>query len=386
MAGNPLTNCLLVFFGAGIGGVQNSLRQSGAKPEGDPGQNFFKNKTRSRLVSNQSRLRQTAHAVFSGPSQTVPMKQFLAFFLLVSAQPLLLLAEPVVALRTDASPREITIGDPIKFSIVVSVSSEVAHIPFSWTEEISNFEALTASSPTARIENDGKTTTMYQFILTTFSTGTQMIPSLPLRFTTLQGQLSEAKTQEIPIQVKSILAEKGDEGNIRPLKGMFNFKSYWGVWILLVLAALAGGAYSFWRWQRKRTIARHGEASGPPRPPEELAREAIMELEQSNLIESGQTKEFYFRLSVILRTYLEQRYGWSALDRTTSELLMELRTQKFDLTLVNICRSFLDNADLVKFAKFTPDNEDIVKDLNQVKEFVSLTTPSVATKGETVEI
>ena len=113
--------------------------------------------------------------------------------------------------------------------------------------------------------------------------------------------------------------------------------------------------------------------SGPPRPAEELAWEAIHALEDADLITNGQTKEFYYRLSIILREYLERRFGISALDKTTAELLLEFRKRNFPMT--QMVRDFFDSADLVKFAKFTPSEEDVTSDLNKVKQFVNLTTP-----------
>ena len=110
--------------------------------------------------------------------------------------------------------------------------------------------------------------------------------------------------------------------------------------------------------------------------------EKIRNLEVSDLFSQEQIKEFYFRLSVIFREYLEGRYQISALDRTTSELLSEFRRLNFTLDMNNQVRDLLDNADLVKFAKVTPEPEEIEGDLNRVKNFVAMTTP---VKEEAVE-
>jgi hypothetical protein len=135
----------------------------------------------------------------------------------------------------------------------------------------------------------------------------------------------------------------------------------------------AGGGTVLWKWLNKKKT---GDIvpSGPPRPPEEWAWEAIHALEDADLIATGQAKEFYDRLSIIIREYLERRYGLSALDRTTAELISEFRRQNFPMMVTQICRAFLDNADLVKFAKFTPTVDEINADLNQVKQFVNITT------------
>lgn len=297
------------------------------------------------------------------------MSSFLLIFLCATAH-----AEPSVQIRTEIEPREIYIGDPVLVGVLVTVSTGVASTPLSPPQTMGDFELLNLSSPTASFGKDGKVTTTYRFIVTTYSTGPVILPALPLAFSTITGSHTEAKTEEITIKVKSLLEEKGDEGNIRPLKGLFDFKSYLWLWILLGILLAGTGGYFLRGWfsGRKGTTP---VPIGPPRPPEEVAWEAIHALEDADLVANGQIKEFYYRLSVVLRQYMEHRYRISALDRTTHELLIEFRRQKFSMDLINLCRDFFDNADLVKFAKFTPDEPEVQLDLNRAKQFINTTTP-----------
>ncbi|MCG3203365.1 MAG: hypothetical protein KCHDKBKB_00021 [Elusimicrobia bacterium] len=304
------------------------------------------------------------------------MKKFPLLFILLLAvpSPEFLWADPTVAIQTDLQPREITIGDPMVYQLTLVTSNDVAHKPFFFPEKLDSFELLAITSPTAHIGKDGRITTLYQFTLTTFSTGTLTIPSFPIEFSTLTSSAIAGQTDTMTIKVKSILEEKGDEGNLRPLKGLFNFKSYLWLWILIAFLICGGGGYFLWRWLNKNRKRDDGAPLRPPRPPEEVAWEAIHNLEDADLISSGQHKEFYYRLSVILREYLENRYGFSALDRTTAELMSEFRRQNFPLLLTQTSRNFFDNADLVKFAKFLPTEEEVIHDLNQVKHIINMTT------------
>ncbi len=290
-------------------------------------------------------------------------------------------AQPSVSIKSEATPREIYIGDPVAFRLQITISSDVALAPIAPVQNIGAFDVLALSSPTMRTEKDGKNTIAYQFLLTVYSTGSQTIPAIPLQFATVDGSTASAQSQDIEINVKSLLAEKGDEGNLRPLKGLFDFKSYLWIWVLIGLFIATIGGYLGWRWFNLHRRKISGEPEGPPRPPEELAWEAIHKLEDADLIHSGQIKEFYYQLSVILRDYLERRYRLSALDRTTSELLSEFRRQNFDSALTSIGRDFFENADLVKFAKFTPGENEVTDDLNRVKQFINLTTPKKQETG-----
>jgi len=159
-----------------------------------------------------------------------------------------------------------------------------------------------------------------------------------------------------------------------PLKGLFTFKSYLWIWILLGVLVLAGAAVGVWRWI-KISRGEAGIPQGPPRPPEEIIWEVIDRLERSDLLATGQIKEYYSQLSQALRQYLEYRFPMPALDRTTSELLVEFRRIEMPLDHQSILRYFFDTGDLVKFAKYVPSEEEISDDLERVKKFVALTTP-----------
>ncbi len=282
-----------------------------------------------------------------------------------------------IQLRMEVSPQKITIGDIVKVDITVTVSSTVVPAPFQPTTPLGEFEVRNSLSTPLKPLDNGKVTLTHSLLLTTFSTGTQAIPALTLTFQSADGSVSEAKTEELKIEVRSLLQEKGDEGNLRPLKGFFNFKSYLWLWILLGFLAMGGLVY----WGIKYRHKKLGIIGGPKMPlqkPEEWAWQQLHKIEDSDLIEAGKIKEYYSELSFVLRGYLERRYGMSALDRTTAELLSDIRKMNLTGQVFNSVRDFLESGDLVKFAKYAPAADEIEKDLIRVKETVTWTTPAVA--------
>ena len=58
--------------------------------------------------------------------------------------------------------------------------------------------------------------------------------------------------------------------------------------------------------------------------------EKLQRLAQSDWLAIGKTKEYYSAISDIVRDYLEQGFGVSAMERTTSELLRDLRKKSRD--------------------------------------------------------
>jgi hypothetical protein len=283
-------------------------------------------------------------------------------------------ATPSVLIQTEVNPREIYIGDPIQYRVTVTYSSSVTPIPLKMEKAWGEFEILDSRPPLTAKGKEDKQSLRYVFIITTYSTGTLTIPALPLTFSMPGGTQSEAKTEEVSIRVKSLLEEKGDEGHLRPLKGVFNFRSYKWLWILLGVLAGLGLIYALVRWRKSRR-AETQKSKEPARPAEVLAKEALDQLEQDSLLSQGLFKEFYLRLSVICREYLEHRYGMTAMEKTTSELMLEFRSMSLGMSVINILREMFENGDLVKFAKYVPRTEDAQKDLSRARQFIEMTTP-----------
>ena len=118
--------------------------------------------------------------------------------------------------------------------------------------------------------------------------------------------------------------------------------------------------------------------------PEEEAAQALAALELSTLIAEGQYKEFYSNLSSVLRRYVERRYGIPASEMTSSELIAAFRQAAIPTEPAFVCRAFLDNADLVKFARWTPKVDEVSADLARMRRFVQDTTPVPQTEPEPV--
>jgi hypothetical protein len=115
-----------------------------------------------------------------------------------------------------------------------------------------------------------------------------------------------------------------------------------------LLAALA--AWRAWRWWRGRA-ARAAEPP-PPVPPDVRLARRLDALAAERLPEQGLVREYFFRLSEAVREYLGALTGVNALDLTTAELgdaLAALGDPRLDLAAL---RGFLEDADLVKFARF----------------------------------
>jgi hypothetical protein len=92
------------------------------------------------------------------------------------------------------------------------------------------------------------------------------------------------------------------------------------------------------------------------------------------LVEAGRFKEFYDDASLILRRYIEDRFGLHAPERTTEEFLNETRASAVLMDEdVRILRKFLSHCDMVKFAAVIPSTPEAEGVAATVREFVDRT-------------
>lgn len=143
-----------------------------------------------------------------------------------------------------------------------------------------------------------------------------------------------------------------------------------------VLLLLALATYLLIRYLHKR--GKHLSdlfKPAPPVPAHIVAIEALEKLYNDKLWQNNKHKQYYSGLSDILRTYLAGRFEVGAMEMTTDEIADALRTidieQKPKMDLLSVLR----DADLVKFAKATPEAEDNELAYSKAYHFVEDTKP-----------
>ena len=96
----------------------------------------------------------------------------------------------------------------------------------------------------------------------------------------------------------------------------------------------------------------------------------LQRLRESELAASD-VKLFYVELTAIVRRYIERTKGIHAPEQTTQEFLQEISRRKdFPAEQSRRLRSFLEAADLVKFAAHQPREEDVEESFRRAKAFV----------------
>jgi len=158
----------------------------------------------------------------------------------------------------------------------------------------------------------------------------------------------------------------------------FSWRYWWKQnWPYVAGAAglIAVLAFVVWRLRNRPVRTDVPEPVTPPLPLHERVLQALDDLERRRLWQDGQVKEHHSELTDILRGYIEERYGVPALERTTDELLGELRVSPMTRDAQESLGNLLRLADLVKFAKYTALPAENEQALRTARELVVRTRP-----------
>ena len=180
-------------------------------------------------------------------------------------------------------------------------------------------------------------------------------------------------SEPITIHVTALTAADQQELSLTDIKGVVPLKSSWqGKWLWLVIAffiLLVVFVLLIRRFARKTPAQKRIMKSAY-----QIADDALNRLEAENLLALGRLKEFYERINLILRRYIEHRFDLRAPERTTEEFLLEAgRTDHLSQTHKEMLKDFLTHCDQVKFARYTPSVAEIDKTLSLTRDFLQAT-------------
>lgn len=142
--------------------------------------------------------------------------------------------------------------------------------------------------------------------------------------------------------------------DIRAVKELVTVPGAWDwLWWLSGALVILAGLYLLWRWWCARQEAARQAAILPPHV---RARQKLsLALQQLH-----EPRVFMFLVSDALRHYLEEQFQLKAPERTTEEFLADLqRTSQLSDPHKEALREFLEQSDLVKFARAEPSETSL---------------------------
>lgn len=106
-------------------------------------------------------------------------------------------------------------------------------------------------------------------------------------------------------------------------------------------------------------------------PPHVTALNKLQSLKKEKLWQKGELKEYYTRISTIIREYTEYRFEFNALELPTSDIIKQLKNLQDNE--IEILESILKKADNIKYAKGLSLEEENKQIMQQSVEFIKKT-------------
>lgn len=257
----------------------------------------------------------------------------------------------------------ILIGDQVHYTVTVEQPTGINLALFHPRDTLcAGIEILATQKPDTTGKKDGKILISQSFLVTSFDSGFYQVPpayaeyrdaSGTKRFYSEYARLAVSRTRIAPQDTTSKIFDI-----VGPYKAPVTFGEILP-WVLLAIAIAAiiwGVIVLVKKYRSKEKVVEKIEVIEPAHI---IAFRDLEKLRNENLLESGEIKLYYTRLTEIVRQYLENRFGVYSLEMTTSETLDALVKTGFrkDEKYASL-KSILNSSDLVKFAKYKPEPDE----------------------------
>ncbi|MBN31865.1 MAG: hypothetical protein CL845_07740 [Crocinitomicaceae bacterium] len=185
-----------------------------------------------------------------------------------------------------------------------------------------------------------------------------------------------------PLLLNVLLAPPGEPGqiaghaDIRRVQWTWKERlQRWIPWLLICTAALGLAIFLIRKWRnRPRLEAEQASSAKIVEPAHIVALRELERIEKEAAWKKGQVKIHHGAVSQVLRIYFERRFNYPAMERSTDELRKGLVNLPIRAKEKELILELLSITDLVKFAKWNPQEADHQRVVKQGIRFVEVTT------------
>ncbi|NIJ43833.1 LPXTG-motif cell wall-anchored protein [Wenyingzhuangia heitensis] len=306
------------------------------------------------------------------------MKYFITSICCIFSVVIMAQTEPSITIKVDTT--HIKIGEQLTYSIQVPKGKQVTFTKLE-LEGLEVAEDLPADTVNNKI--------LKKYLITGFDSGSFYIKK--------QQVFLDAKayfTDSLLINVATVAVDTTKLAPYYKTKGQetesYTFGEVWYryqnyVYILLGIALFIVALYFLFRKKEEKE-----EVVIPKIPPYIAATKELKQLEEKELWQNNQIKEYYSELTDIVRKYIGDELFVQALETTTEELMDLLKGENkqqklgLDKDILEKLEGLLSQADFVKFAKQKPLERDI-KGHKYDAEAVIETIHKIVTSKKTVK-
>ena len=276
---------------------------------------------------------------------------FLFTFLIASQ---ISIAQGGATIKATVDKNKILIGEPFQLIIEADLLPESV-ITFINVDTINHFELL--DKPLLdTINTNGGIIIKGVYKITSFDSGHWVIPSFILS--------PKVKTDTIPIDV--VFSEFDPNQDYHDIKDIIEIapakKKQW--WWLIAGGVLLLATVAIYLMRKKKPA--------PIVAPTVLINpyeEAMKELQQLQR-DKPEAKKYHSKLTDIFRLYIFRKKGILSLQKTTADLVLQLRDLNFSKEQFDNLSQALRLSDFVKFAKYIPTNDDDKNCFEEIKKSI----------------
>lgn len=273
-----------------------------------------------------------------------------------------------------ADPGTVRLDRDVMLSIRVSHPSDIAVTMPQIGDRLTGFvlRGVLGAEP---VESEGTTTVGQRFRLSPIVADEYRLGPMAVVYNKKRGISDEKWFATRPIVFEFISPVQGDPGDdisvemrpvwIRPSLRTLVLYCLLAVAVIVALVILIRLIAGLHREQRLRRMS-----------PRERALMELAELLRKNLVGKKRVKEFYLKLTMIVRRYIERRHSVRAPEQTTEEFLTTVSNDvRFAGDVVKKLKAFLEAADLVKFAGHRPEADDIERATSAARDYIESDSP-----------
>ncbi len=275
----------------------------------------------------------------------------------------------------------ISIGEQTNFTITVEQPDDMyVNFPRISDTLSANIEILAAHPADTVVTEDNKLRITRSYRVTSFNQGEQYVEALPFVFF-IDDDQKVINTHRVHLEV--LAPEIDREGGIYDIKDPFGIPI--GLveilpWVLiaLIISVLIWAVFRY--LSKRKHLVPLSEPQEPFEPAHVIALRDLKQLKSDSLWQQGRIREYYTRLTEIIRIYIERHFGIMAMEQTSDEIIGQLYSWNgVNRELVDSLRECFYVSDLVKFAKARPADQEHEASLSTAFHFVKA---SYSSKGE----
>ena len=272
--------------------------------------------------------------------------------------------QTIVDVKIDVA--DIFIGEQTMLHVSVTTDKDKQLlIPLPGEMLMEGVEVLNISLPDTTDIKNNRITIKYDLVITSFDSLLYLIPP----FIAIDGR-DTLFSNQVALKVSSPDVDLEHPEEFKDIKNIwvppFVLADYYaliyGILFTLFLICVIG--YFIQRFRNRPEKAEQIKEI-PKLPPHVQAMKELKEIREQKLWQQGRNKEYYTEITDTLRRYISSRYGKSALEKTSSEILEILRDEEpGNKEIYDTLKQILNLSDFVKFAKLYP-----LPDENEISMF-----------------